>query len=116
MTVSGAAQHFSTATSIAKNEQPDVHSLISQNYPNPFNPSTTIRYGIPASSNVSVKVFNVLGQEVAELVNSVQPAGWHETIWNPQTASGVYLYRIEAMSTTDPVRKLTQIKKMMLIR
>jgi predicted deacetylase len=116
MTVSGAAQHFSTATSIAKNEQPDVHSLISQNYPNPFNPSTTIRYGLPASSNVSVKVFNVLGQEVAELVNRVQPAGWHDALWNPHTASGVYFYRIEATSTTDPDRKFTLIKKMMLIR
>jgi hypothetical protein len=89
---------------------------LAQNYPNPFNPSTTIRYGLPSSSRVSLKIFNILGQEIADLVNSEQSSGWHEIEWSPRTASGLYFYRIEAVSVRAPYERFTQSKEMMLIK
>jgi hypothetical protein len=72
------------------------------NYPNPFNPSTTIRYVLGEETNVSVKVYNMLGQEVATLVNGVQKAGEQSVVWHgtnnfgQAVSSGLYLYRIQA--------------------
>ncbi|MBK7227978.1 MAG: T9SS type A sorting domain-containing protein [Ignavibacteriales bacterium] len=89
---------------------------LSQNYPNPFNPSTTIRYAIPNESKVSVSVFNLLGQEVATLVNDIQSAGYHEVIFNAsQLSSGVYLYRINAISSTNS-KEFTSTKKFILLK
>jgi len=68
-----------------------------QNYPNPFNPATVIKYDLPGISNVTISVFNVIGQRVAVLLNGVQSAGAHSIVWNAQDfASGVYFYRIKA--------------------
>ncbi len=68
-----------------------------QNYPNPFNPSTVIKYDLPGISNVTISIFNVIGQRVAVLINRVQNAGAHSVVWNAQNfASGVYFYRIKA--------------------
>jgi lysophospholipase L1-like esterase len=68
---------------------------ILQNYPNPFNPSTKIQFGIPNSSFVSLKVFNVLGSEIASLVNENKAAGIYQVIWDANGyPSGVYLYRL----------------------
>lgn len=68
-----------------------------QNYPNPFNPSTTIAYTLPRSAHVRLKVFNVLGEEVAELVNGEIVAGFHEALWQADALpSGVYFYRLQA--------------------
>jgi hypothetical protein len=75
---------------------------LDQNYPNPFNPTTQIRYGLPVQSVVRLTVHNVLGQEVARLVDGRQEAGYHEVRWNGMdangipVASGVYLYRMQA--------------------
>ncbi len=70
---------------------------LSQNYPNPFNPTTTIMYNLPKDSHVSLKLFNILGQEVVSLVNEDQKAGYRSVEWNANSfASGVYLYRIQA--------------------
>jgi hypothetical protein len=81
-----------------------------QNYPNPFNPSTTIRYALPQRSNVTLSVYNTLGQQVAILVNKSQDAGYHEVKFDGSAlASGVYLYRIQA-GTFVQTKKLTILK------
>jgi hypothetical protein len=75
--------------------------LLSQNYPNPFNSTTTIAYTIPASSNVSLVVRNILGQEVATLVNQQQPAGHYEINFDASNLeSGVYIYSLQAGGNT----------------
>ncbi|GAB5518531.1 MAG: hypothetical protein RhofKO_07820 [Rhodothermales bacterium] len=67
------------------------------NYPNPFNPTTTIRYALPTASQVSLRVFDVLGRQVALLHNGIQSAGWHDAIFASAAnlASGLYLYRLD---------------------
>lgn len=87
-----------------------------QNYPNPFNPSTTIRYGIPTRSSVRIVITNALGQEVALLTNGEQEAGYHEVQWHANLASGIYFYRVDAVSTSDAHDQFMQVKKMMLLK
>jgi len=71
--------------------------VLNQNYPNPFNPTTTIRYGLPQESHVSLSVFNTLGQKVSELMNIEQEAGYHEVRFDGSSlVSGVYLHRLQA--------------------
>ena len=71
--------------------------LLAQNYPNPFNPSTTIRYGLPNRSHVTLTVYNTLGQQTAILQNGEQDAGYHEVQFDGKNlSSGVYFYRIQA--------------------
>ncbi len=83
---------------------------LSQNYPNPFNPSTKISFSIPKDGNVSLKVFNALGQEVASLVNGFTEAGFHTVDFNAVNLnSGIYFYKLE---TTN----FNQVRKMMLIK
>jgi photosystem II stability/assembly factor-like uncharacterized protein len=78
-----------------------------QNYPNPFNPSTTIRFAVPARTNVQLTVWNMLGQRVAVLQDGELDAGQHETILDARgLASGVYFYRIQAGSFTKTKRLL----------
>ena len=72
-----------------------------QNWPNPFNSSTTIRYVLPKSTHVVLKIFNMLGREIVTLVNAEMPAGMHTVSWNSrdrlgrEVASGVYFYRLQ---------------------
>ncbi len=92
----------------------DAISLFSfslcQNYPNPFNPSTKIKYSVPKMSNVVIKVFDVLGNEIETLVNEEKPVGTYELTWNAeQQPSGIYFYRIQAGSFIDT-------KKMILLK
>lgn len=72
-----------------------------QNYPNPFNPSTTISYGLPMASRVTVRVFNALGQEVAVLVDEEKQAGAYQVRWTANVPSGVYFYRIQAAQYSE---------------
>lgn len=74
-----------------------IEYVLDQNYPNPFNPSTTIRYAIPVRSQVSLAVYNTLGQRIAELVNGEVEAGYHEVRFSAaRLPSGVYFYRMQA--------------------
>lgn len=82
-----------------------------QNYPNPFNPSTTISYALPQRSHVTLKVYDVLGREVATLIDDDYEAGAHEVVWDASgQASGVYFYRISAGDEFTSVRKLLLMK------
>jgi len=87
---------------------------LSQNYPNPFNPITTIRYQLPISSDVTLKVYDLLGREVAILVDDYKQAGSYEIEFNSASsintpASGIYFYQLKT-------RNFIQTKKMILIK
>jgi photosystem II stability/assembly factor-like uncharacterized protein len=87
-----------------------THFLLSQNYPNPFNPSTTISYQLPKSSTVTLKVFDVLGREVATLVNGKQTTGFKSITWDAANVpSGMYFYRLIAGSFIE-TRKLVVVR------
>ena len=89
---------------------PPVDFGLQPNYPNPFNPSTTIRYGLPSRSHVTLTVFNTLGQQVATIVQGEQEAGFHEAVFDASgLASGVYLYRLQAGD-------FVQTKRLLLLR
>ncbi len=93
---------------------PKVYSL-SQNYPNPFNPSTQINFSLAADSKVTLKIFDILGQEVATLLNGNLVAGAHTANFDAsRLTSGVYLYRIDAAGVDGS--KFTSVKKMILTK
>ncbi len=84
--------------------------VLEQNYPNPFNPSTTISYAIPNDGMVSLKIYNLLGQEVANLVNEIQESGYHQVIFEAgHLSSGVYLAVMQSAEFVD-TRKIILIK------
>jgi hypothetical protein len=88
---------------------PSTFSL-EQNYPNPFNPGTLIRFSIPVETNVRLNVYNTLGQEVAEIINSRLKEGYHEVEFDAGSlTSGIYFYRLEA-------DKFVDVKKMIIIK
>ena len=102
-----------------------IEFLLEQNYPNPFNPSTTIRYSIPSvlsttgrNLNVVLKVYDVLGNEIAELVNEEKPAGNYEVNFDAsKLSSGVYFYQLQASDLeTISGQGFVETKKMILIR
>ncbi len=102
----GNTDQISTDTEV---ELPFSYSL-DQNYPNPFNPATQIKYTIAKAGVVNLKVYDILGRQVADLVNRYQDAGKYTVDFNAtKLASGVYVYRIESNS-------FTSVKKMMLIK
>ena len=83
---------------------------LEQNYPNPFNPATIIKYSVPERSNVQLRIYNAIGQEVAELVNIVQQAGTYSVSFNASSlSSGVYFYSINTGTFTNT-------KKMLLLK
>ncbi len=109
-----AFTHSVSVTDVDEDELPTA-SLLYQNYPNPFNPSTEIRYGLKESCHVKLAVFDVLGREVAVLVDDVQESGHRTVNWNGtdrsgnSVASGIYFYRLVA-------GEYISTKKMVLLR
>ncbi|MBD3384234.1 T9SS type A sorting domain-containing protein [candidate division KSB1 bacterium] len=107
-------QSPTTAVTQKEGTVPTVYSL-DQNYPNPFNPSTHIHYTLPKTGLVKLTVFNILGKEIATLVNKKQTAGAYDLSWNGlddqgrQVSSGVYFYRMQASD-------FIQTRKMMFIK
>ena len=91
---------------------------LSQNYPNPFNPTTKIKYSIPQTLQVQIKVFDVLGNELETLMNEEKPAGAYEIIWNGKDLpSGVYFYQLRVVDpSTSSRHSFVQTKKMLLIK
>ncbi|MFC1730708.1 T9SS type A sorting domain-containing protein [candidate division KSB1 bacterium] len=89
--------------------------MLRVNYPNPFNPTTTIKFDIPKQVHVKIKIFNILGQVVKDLVDEEKEAGFHEIMWNGtneaglHVSSGLYFYRIQA-------GEFSAVKKMLLIK
>jgi hypothetical protein len=96
--------------------------ILYNSYPNPFNPSTTIQYGLPQQSRVNLRVYSVLGQEIATLVDDIQSASYHRVQWNGrdnngiQVSSGVYFFRIVAQPLDGKASPFTQVRKMMLMK
>ena len=83
---------------------------LDQNYPNPFNPATTINYQLPENNQVSLKVYDILGNLVSTLVDQQMDAGYHSVNWDAsQLASGIYIYRIISGS-------FVSTKKMILMK
>ncbi len=83
---------------------------LDQNYPNPFNPSTTIRFALPKTSNVTIKIYDVLGRQVATLVDEKYQPGVYKIIFEAgELASGLYIYRIQTEG-------FTQSRKLMLLK
>lgn len=101
------------AASIVSNEEDGIQPIsfkLEQNYPNPFNPSTQISYQLPVNSLVSLKVFDMLGREVANLLNEPKSAGSHTVNFDATgLSSGIYIYRLQA-------GKFIETNKMMLIK
>jgi hypothetical protein len=99
-----------TLTNLSAGASIPANLTLDQNYPNPFNPSTTIRYGVPERMHVTLSVFSVLGQHVADLVNGVQEAGYHGVQFDAAgMATGIYLCRIQAGASVET-------KKLLLLR
>jgi hypothetical protein len=95
---------------LADSEAIPVNYTLYQNYPNPFNPTTTMRYDLPESGQVSLTVFDITGRSVATVVSGVQSAGTHEITFNAtQLPSGMYFYKLQT-------KEFTSVQKMMLIK
>jgi aminopeptidase N len=108
-----------TLTSVGEEGSPDVPLSfgLDPNYPNPFNPTTTIGYRLPHKSTVQLAVYSTLGQRVALLVQGEQEMGYHEVRFDGSAlSSGVYFYRMEARSLSEPAQTVVQTRKMMLVR
>jgi flagellar hook assembly protein FlgD len=93
---------------------PNSYTLL-QNYPNPFNPSTTLSFRMPEAAQVTLTIYNVLGQPVRTVFSGELPAGTHSMVWDGQldngavAQSGIYFYRLQAPNWTD-AKKMTLLK------
>ncbi|MBZ0184239.1 MAG: T9SS type A sorting domain-containing protein [Melioribacteraceae bacterium] len=103
----------------ANNTLPEKFEL-SQNYPNPFNPSTTIAYSIAQDANVTIKIYDVLGNQIVVLIDEEQSAGNYQIVFNTASvkggiSSGVYFYRIQALGM-DGTENFIATKKMAVLK
>jgi hypothetical protein len=105
-----------TIFSNIQNEDVITKFSLEQNYPNPFNPSTTIRYSIPTQSNVKLRVYNSIGENISDLINANQNAGSYEVNWVAENvASGIYFYSVEAIPF-DGTEIFRSVRKMILLK
>ncbi|MFA7289586.1 MAG: T9SS type A sorting domain-containing protein, partial [Melioribacteraceae bacterium] len=87
-----------------------VEYTLMQNYPNPFNPTTTIKFGIPEKTNVQLEIYSLIGERIAEPINTVLEAGYHEINWDAShLASGIYIYKLIT-------NRFSNVKKMIFIK
>jgi hypothetical protein len=102
-------------TGLKRSSAPPVFSLMN-NAPNPFNPATAIVYEVPEPARISIIVYNMLGQEVARLVDQYQTPGRYEVLWDSRNAqgsrvtSGIYLYRMQSSTGFVQTRRMTLLK------
>lgn len=95
--------------------------ILCGNYPNPFKPSTTIMLGVPEQSYINLCIYDLLGREVARIVDGIFSEGYHKFTWSGKTdegqyvGSGIFFYRINATSVVNG-RNFTQIRAMVLIK
>ncbi len=108
-----------TETEPVQNIIPESFSL-KQNYPNPFNPTTRIEFSLPVSADVELNIYNILGQQVASLINEQRYAGFHSVVWNAndsngrKLSSGIYFYMLKASGVDG--NEFQEIKKMVLLK
>jgi len=101
---------FSEEISVENSTMPPLGFNLSQNYPNPFNPTTSIQYAVSSRQFVSLKVCDILGNEIATLVNEERVPGTYEVEWNAtDVPSGIYFYQLKTGS-------FIQTKKMLLLK
>jgi len=98
---------FGTFTSVSQRHSPSPDAIhLYQNYPNPFNPTTTIPFKLSSRSNVTLQVYDILGREVAQVINGPKEAGAHSVAFDSGTlASGVYYYQLNAAGSVQ-IRKM----------
>jgi hypothetical protein len=124
-TVSQFAEELRVLLDAKLNDQEGSIGLPTQfeigSYPNPFNPSTTISYSLPENSSVMIEIVDMTGRSVTSLINETLSAGHHNVVWNgrnsngKQVASGIYLYRFTATSTSG-CKSFTQSGKLVLMK
>jgi hypothetical protein len=103
-------RHGSPYAAVSEVAQSPMSFSLAQNYPNPFNPSTRISFDLPAAGFVTLKVYDVLGNEVSSIVNGVLQGGAHEVYFDARgLSSGTYYYRLQ-MGSTIATKSLTLVK------
>ncbi len=105
-----------TGISNQQTELPTAYAL-KHAFPNPFNPATIIRYALPSESHVSLTICNLLGQIVTTLTDKIETAGYKQVEWDASNfPSGIYFYRLDAVSVADPSKSFTSVKKCVLVK
>jgi hypothetical protein len=117
----GGMSEWSTARSFATTDKQQSDVLPTEfalftNYPNPFNARTVVRFALPEECTVKMEVFNILGQNVALIVDRLLPAGYYQYDWTSQSSSGIYFCRIEARGVSNPGSIFVRVLKMLLTK
>jgi len=112
-----AKYNSGVALGVSENGSLPLEYTLNQNYPNPFNPSTNISYSLPKASNVTLTIYNSIGQEIAVLINNqLQSAGQHKISWNGKdaagrtVATGVYFYQLSTAENVAMTKKMILLK------
>jgi hypothetical protein len=108
---------LSVTSGVGKEELLPTEFALYQNYPNPFNPSTTFKFGIPEASKVSLKIYDVLGREVATIIDKDLQPGYYAIPFNGDNlSSGAYFYRMIATRSSDESQTFVETKKLLLMK